>query len=118
MKKSQLEENMLATIKLARLPEPTREYRFHETRKWRFDFAWPEVRIAIEVEGGAFGMKNKEGKMIQGGHNRGAHMTKDCEKYNTAQLMGWKVYRFTAVSIRNGDALEVCEELNKQRLYS
>lgn len=30
-----------------------REYRFDPTRKWRADFALPELGILIEVEGGA-----------------------------------------------------------------
>lgn len=28
-----------------------REYRFHSVRKWRFDFAVLDYKIAIEVEG-------------------------------------------------------------------
>lgn len=28
------------------------EYRFHPTRKWRFDFAIPHIKVAIEIEGG------------------------------------------------------------------
>jgi hypothetical protein len=46
-------------------PKPEREYRFCE-RKWRFDFAWPEVRIAVEIEGG-----------INEGKRRGYHMRKE-----------------------------------------
>jgi len=33
------------------LPAPVFEYRFHPSRKWRFDIAWPERRVAVEVEG-------------------------------------------------------------------
>lgn len=25
------------------------EYRFHPVRKWRFDFAFPSLRLAIEI---------------------------------------------------------------------
>ena len=61
------------------------EHRFHAIRKWRTDFAWPGVLVAVEVEGGAFS---------GGRHTRGAGFVKDCEKYNTAALMGWIVLRF------------------------
>lgn len=63
------------------------EYRFDGTRLWRFDYAWPEQRVALEVEGGAFA---KGG----GGHNRGAGFQADMEKYNAAALLGWVVLRY------------------------
>lgn len=62
------------------------EYKFHESRRWRFDFAIPDLRIAIEVEGGIF---------IYGRHNHAASMLKDFEKYNTAAATGWKILKFT-----------------------
>jgi very-short-patch-repair endonuclease len=61
------------------------EYRFHPTRKWRFDAAFPERMIAVEIDGGAF---------IGGRHTRGAGFKRDCEKLNAAALMGWRVFRF------------------------
>ena len=68
------------------LPIPQPEYRFHPVRRWRFDFAFPEHKIALEVEGGIWG--------------GGRHITpdgfyKDMEKYNTAACMGWRVLRVT-----------------------
>lgn len=68
------------------LPKPIAEYRFHPLRRWRFDWAFVDQKIAIEVEGGIF---------IQGRHSRGVGMKKDMEKYNTAALMGWRVFRVT-----------------------
>lgn len=69
----------------ARLPEPTPEYTFHPHRKWRFDYAWPLHKVAVEIEGGAF---------TQGRHTRGAGFIADMEKYNAAVLLGWRVLRF------------------------
>lgn len=66
--------------------EPRTEYRFHETRKWRFDAAYPQLFIAFEVEGGTW---------TGGRHVHPAGFAKDCEKYNEAAKMGWKVYRLT-----------------------
>ncbi len=68
-------------------PQPVREYRFHQTRKWRFDFAWPEAHVAVEVEGGTWD---------RGRHTRGAGYAGDCAKYNAAVLGGWRVLRFTS----------------------
>lgn len=69
------------------------EHRFHPTRRWRFDWAWPSIMCAIEYEGGTWS---------QGAHVRGAHFSSDCEKYNTAQMMGWKVFRLTADMLTAG----------------
>jgi hypothetical protein len=89
-----------------------REYIFHPTRKWRFDWAitsssvvripgfpWPtyngepDFNIAIEYEGGVF---------TGGGHTRGVIYSGNAEKYNEAALMGWTVLRFTAPMVRAG----------------
>lgn len=56
-------------------------------RKWRFDFAIPELKLAFEYEG-IFSAKAR--------HTTVKGYMGDCEKYNTAVLLGWKVLRFTA----------------------
>jgi len=61
------------------------EHIFHPTRKWRFDFANPELKIAVEQEGGVW---------IFGRHNRGKGFLSDLEKYNAATIMGWRVLRY------------------------
>lgn len=85
----------------AGLPEPSTELRFHPTRKWRFDFAWLDRRLAVEVDGGAF---------IQGRHTRGVGYERDCEKLNAAALLGWRVLRFTTGMVEDGRALAVLQE--------
>lgn len=92
---------MLRQIKRAGLPEPVREYRFSPPRRWRFDFAWPDLMIALEVEGGTW---------ANGRHNRGSGYRKDCEKYNTAALMGWKVLRVTGDMVKDKSAIEFVVE--------
>ncbi len=84
-------------VQLAGLPEPVREFRFHPVRKWRFDFAWPYVRLAVEVEGGVW---------TRGRHVRGAGFEADCEKYAEATAQGWRVMRVTPRHIRTGQALD------------
>lgn len=76
---------------------PEREYRFAEGRKYRFDFAFPESMVAIEVEGGTqFGMSR---------HSRGSGFEADCQKYNCATRLGWKVYRYSTAMVERGDAI-------------
>ena len=99
--KSNLELELLLQIRILELPEPEREYRFHPTRKWRFDFAYPERMLAIEIEGGTYS---------GGRHTRGQGFENDCEKYNAATLMGWRVLRYTAKMIESGEAINQIEK--------
>lgn len=62
-----------------------REYKFIEGRRFRFDFAWPELWVAVEVEG-----INHAGTR----HQRIKGYTDDCRKYNAAAMLGWRVLRF------------------------
>ena len=73
-----------------------REYRFHPVRRWRFDFAWPELRIAVEIEGVLW--------QGQGRHQTAQGLAGDCEKYNEAAIAGWRVFRFTQAQVTAGDA--------------
>lgn len=61
------------------------EYRFHPTRRWRFDFAHTGLKIAVEIEGAVW---------VHGRHTRGKGFLGDMEKYNQAQILGWKVLRY------------------------
>ncbi len=81
----------------AGLPAPVPEFRFHETRKFRFDLAWPSLKVAVEREGGTWGI---------GRHNSGSGMSKDAEKYNLAAIGGWLVIRATVDMLRDGKAIE------------
>jgi very-short-patch-repair endonuclease len=88
---------LMKDVKDAGLPEPVVEHRFHDVRKWRFDLAWIEDKVALEVEGGIW---------TQGRHSRGVGMEADMEKYNTAQLMGWTVLRYSTGQIKQGKPIE------------
>jgi tRNA(Met) C34 N-acetyltransferase TmcA len=90
----------------ANLPEPEREYLFHEQRNWRFDYAWVAEGIALEFEGGIW-MKTKTGRSK--GHAHPKRFLKDCEKYNEAALYGWRVLRVTGEMVEDGRALDWLE---------
>ena len=72
------------------LPEPQHDMEFYPGRKWRFDFVWPDCKIAVEVEGAVF---------AGGRHSRGAGYEKDCEKYNAALDLGYVVYRYSTTML-------------------
>lgn len=103
-KNNNLEELMQDQIKLNKLPKPTPEYKFHETRRWRFDFAWIKKKIALEIEGGTW---------VRGRHIHPMGFEKDCEKYNEAAILGWKVIRATGSMVRDGRALEFIKRIIK-----
>lgn len=64
------------------LPGAVAEYHFHADRKWRFDYAFVEQRVALEVQGGIF---------TRGRHTRGAALKKEWEKLNHAAAAGWLI---------------------------
>lgn len=84
-----------------------REYQFHPHRRWRFDFAWPEQKVAVEVEGGTWSVTDARGRQvgIGGRHVRGVGFENDCEKYAEALCLGWVVIRVTSRQVREGKAL-------------
>lgn len=97
----------LADVASRRLPPPTPEYRFHAERKWRFDYAWPQWKVALEVEGGVFGFKDpKTGKHRSGGaHSSITGIKRDIEKYNYAGAMGWTVIRCLPTTLLQKETL-------------
>lgn len=78
--------------------ECVREYRFHQKRKWRFDYAMPAYRIALEVEGGVW---------TGGRHIRPKGFLGDIEKYNTATLLGWRVFRTTPDKLLTDETIQL-----------
>lgn len=98
IRRSPIEETLALQIRINNLPTPVREHRFDEVRRWRFDFAWPDRKLAAECEGGVY---------IQGRHTRGSGFEKDLEKYNAAAIAGWMVLRFTKAQVKAGVALQL-----------
>lgn len=97
---SKFEDEFTFQLSAAGLPRPEAEYKFAAPRRWRFDFAYPGLKLAIELEGGIW---------TDGRHTRGSGFEGDCEKYNEAALRSWKVLRFTGAMIKDGRALRTVE---------
>lgn len=88
-------------LRVSRLPPAHAEYRFDTERKWRFDFAWPDVKVAVEIQGGTWN---------GGKHGRGSGIEKDAEKLSAAAIAGWRVLIVTGNQVRSGQALAWTEQ--------
>lgn len=97
----EVERAFRAYIRAAGLPEPVAEHRFHPSREWRFDWAWPAELVALEVEGGVW---------TGGRHTRGKGFLRDMEKYNAAAVRGWAVLRCVPDDLYSGATLALLRE--------
>lgn len=93
-------QGLRTELKMLGLPVGEVEFGFSHSRKWRFDLAWPKIRLAMEIEGGVW---------KQGRHNRGSGFMRDMEKYNAAALAGWRLLRVTPQMVTNGEARALLE---------
>ena len=113
-KPSELEERLALQIRAIKLPPVAREYRFAAEhvgpgkgvrkrladaglKNWRFDFAFVEIKLAVECEGGGWSKK--------GGHTTGEGFADDLRKYGAAMELNWRVYRCDLAMIRSGEAI-------------
>lgn len=103
---SPVEELFDLQARALKLPAPTREFRFHLVRRWRIDFAWPELQLAVEIEGGIW---------TRGRHTRGAGVRADMEKYNALASMGWTLLRFDGGAVKSGAAIKQVEQFISER---
>ena len=87
------EKIFYATLLGMRLPIPESEFRFHPTRKFRFDFAWPDHKLGLEIDGGVW---------TGGRHTRPKGFIRDQEKTNLAAVEGWQVLRVTPQDFDTG----------------
>ena len=93
------EETLAKLLTKYKFPPFEREHLFHPTRKWRFDFAWTELKVVAEVEGGIYG--------ADAGHRSITRYKQDIDKYNEAAIHGWLVVRVTSDMLGNGKAIEL-----------
>lgn len=99
----------LQVLKDSGIPLPVPEFRFHPKRKWRFDFCWPDRKVAVEIEGGVW-LQTEEGRSK--GHAHPKRFFSDMEKYTHAAVLGWRILRFTP----NQSCLRSTTALIKQAL--
>jgi very-short-patch-repair endonuclease len=97
-RKRQTEAQILLAIHVRELgvTDLKAEFRIDPARQWRADLALPAYRILIECDGG----------MHTGGHKRGAALEDDYDKQNSAQMLGWRILRFSNRQVLCGEAKE------------
>jgi len=76
------------------------DHKFAPDRRWKFDFLLAGG-VVLEVEGAVW---------AKGRHTRGSGFVKDLEKYNTATMMGFRLFRVTTEDAENGSALKLAKE--------
>lgn len=91
---------LLDQMKAEGLPDPVREFRFHATRRWRFDYLIGHV--AIEFDGGIFSTPDSG----EHGHTAISAIMRDQEKINEAQISGFMVIRVNAKTVADGTAID------------
>jgi hypothetical protein len=82
--------NMLAKD----MPKPVVECEFFEGRGWRFDFCWPEAKLAVEMDGG---LRNN---------------TFFCNNMNAATESGWAVLRYTSDHMKHSPVQVIEQVMN------
>lgn len=91
-----LEARLALALRANRI-EHTREFSL-PGRQFRWDFAFPEQKLLVEVHGGIWRKK--------GAHNTGGAISRDCEKAAFAAIHGWRTFGVTAAQIDSGEAVQ------------
>ena len=106
-RRSNLESDLEAQLRLIGLHDFETDYRFHSVREWKLDIAWPDLRFAIEVDGTI--------KSGQGGHQTTEGMTEDYQKQCEAMFWGWQIMRCTGPMVKSGEAADFALRLITRR---
>lgn len=104
-----LEARFLRDIRALKFPQPQTEFKFYPTRQWRFDVAWPEFKLAVEING--FGGQTKDESSTTGRHHTYFGSHNDYEKYNEAMLLGWTVLLLSPKMVKEGTGIRFLERL-------
>lgn len=100
-KKEELENNFHChwVMMFGNLPEPVRQHPIlnpKTNRHWKLDFAWPEEKLAVEIQGGSF---------VRGGHNTAQGQHSDYERHNALVRMGWRILYFNTIACKHMESV-------------
>lgn len=98
---SELELILANRLERAGLPMGVAQHRFVPGRQYRFDRAWPEQMVAVEVQGGIWS---------DDGHGRKSMAARDAIKLSIAAALGWRVLPVTRDMIESGQAVELIRQ--------
>lgn len=88
---------------------PATQFKFCDTRRWQTDFAWPEKKILVEIEGGIW-RRDRFGNWA-GAHSHPLNILRDIEKYNHMALLGYRLFRFSDRELKDGSAIEMMRKV-------
>jgi len=113
-------ELLTQKLKEASLSSYVTEHRFHPVRKWQLDYSWPDVKVALEFDGGTFARKGAKKcplckQIPKGGHSTGKGYENDREKDFEAQMLGWIIIRVSAAMVRDGRAIDFLQRALGER---
>jgi hypothetical protein len=80
---------------------------FSKTRQYRFDFAWPEAGVAVEIQGQIW---------QKGAHSSGTGITRDCQKILHAASLGWLTLPLTPEMARDPQVLAQVAKIIEGRM--
>jgi very-short-patch-repair endonuclease len=102
-------QRFLAMCRAWDLPEPEQECRCIPKRRFRFDFAWPAAKVAVEIQGGIWSPDMA--------HGRGWGIQRDYTKLNLAQAHGWIVLQLSTTQLRDapGPFMDLVKRALEQR---
>lgn len=96
-KESKIERRFVQQLNDAGIAGWQRNYFFLPDRELELDFAWPPIKLAVEVQGMAHRIKGK--------------WKLDIEKRALALLEGWRVLEVDGAAVRDGRALAWLQRL-------
>jgi very-short-patch-repair endonuclease len=82
-------------------PAVERQFRFAAElgRQFRWDFAWPDRKLAVEIQGGIW-------KRGGGAHSHPTDILRNMRKYNAGTALGWRLLQFSTDEVKSGSALQ------------
>lgn len=109
-KREQFERMFAQQFAALRLAAPLPQFKFAKAlgREWTADFAWPDLMLLVEIDGGIW-------RCGGGAHSRPAAILRDMAKHNDATLLGWRVLRFSSDEVKSGHAVRFVERVMDSR---
>lgn len=98
---SEIEAIFDIQMRVEKLPAPKMNYQFDTSRGWMFDRAWPEYKLAVEIDGMAHRIKQR--------------FESDIEKFAHALMQGWTVLHVSGKRVRDRTGVDWLIELMYQR---
>ena len=91
--KPKVEDVLAAALEKSLGVAPVREFAFHKHRRWRYDVAYPEQGVCIDING-------------HRSHRTAKARRNDAAKLNAATELGYAVFIYPAESIYTASRLE------------